>query len=346
MANNPLSTTTVLVTGAGGFIAMHCILQLLEQGYRVRGTLRSLSREAQVRKELAAHIDAGERLQLVAADLMNDAGWDAAMRGCEYVLHVASPFPAQEPQNEDDLIIPAREGTLRVLRAAAAGDVKRVVLTSSMAAVLEGHGKGQRTFDENDWSDLDGRIGAYSKSKTLAERAAWDFVEAQKDAHPLELAVINPSFVLGPTLGTDLRTSGELISRLLRAEIPGVPRIRWFIVDVRDVAAAHITAMTTPEAAGQRFCCTGQACWTRDIALILERHFGARGYRVPTREIPDFVVRLVAVFDKTVRLTVDSLGKVYSVSTEKIRKVLRWQPHALEDTVVAMAESMIRQGIV
>ncbi len=345
MANNP-SSTTVLVTGAGGYIAMHCIQQLLEKGYRVRGTLRSLSREAQVRQELAAHIDAGGRLELVAADLMDDKGWETAVRGCEYVLHVASPFPAQEPQNEDDLIVPARQGTLRVLRAAQAGNIKRVVLTSSMAAVLEGHGKGERTFDEHDWSHLDGRIGAYSKSKTLAERAAWGFVESLKGQHPLELSVINPSFVLGPTLGADLRTSGELIARLMRSEIPGVPRIHWFIVDVRDVAAAHIAAMTTPEAAGQRFCCTAQACWTRDIALILERHFAARGYRIPTREIPDFVVRLVAVFDKTVRLTVDSLGKEYSVSTEKIRNVLHWQPHALEDTVVAMAESMIRQGIV
>lgn len=340
------SETTVLVSGAGGYIAMHCILQLLQQGYRVRGTLRNLSRADEVRKTLVGHIDAGGRLELVEADLFSDKGWPAAVHGCDYVLHVASPFPAQEPEHEDDLIIPAREGTLRVLRAAAAGGVKRLVLTSSMAAVLEGHGQGQHVFDESVWSNLDGKIGAYSKSKTLAERAAWDFVKSLPGPQPLELAVINPSFVLGPSLGADLRTSGELVSRLLRSEIPGVPHIRWFIVDVRDVAAAHVVAMTTPEAAGQRFCCAGQTCWTRDIALILERHFAGRGYRVPTREIPDFVVRLVAVFDKTVRLTVDALGKDDAISTERIRRVLHWQPHSLEDTVVDMAESMIAQGIV
>ncbi len=151
---------------------------------------------------------------------------------------------------------------------------------------------------------------------------------------------------MGPPLGGDVRTSGELITRLMRHEIPGVPHIRWFIVDVRDVAAAHIAAMTTPEAAGQRFCCSGQTCWTREIALILEKHFSGRGYRVPTNQVPDFVVRLVAVFDKTVRLTVDSLGKEYTISTERIRTVLNWQPHSLEDTLVDMAEEMIKHGTI
>src|SRR5258706_2668668 len=348
MTSRPSSTTTttVLVTGAGGFIALHCILQLLEQGYRVRGTLRSLSREAALRGTLSETIDAGERLEFVAADLLKDEGWQAAVQGCEYVLHVASPFPAQEPEREDDLIAPAREGSLRVLRAAAAGGVKRVVLTSSLAAVLEGRWKGHRTFDENNWSDVNGKIGAYAKSKTLAERAAWDFVKNLEGNHPLELSVINPSYVLGPPLGDDVRTSGELISRLMRHEIPGVPHIRWLIVDVRDVAAAHIAAMTVPEAAGQRFCCTAESCWTRDIALILDRHFAARGYPIPTNEIPDFVVRLVGMFDKTVRLTSASLGKDYTISTARINRVLNWQPHTLEDTVVSMAESMIRHGVV
>ena len=340
------ASTTVLVSGAGGFIAMHCIQQLLKEGYRVRGTLRSLAREAQVRQALAGHADGAGRLEFVTADLFKDEGWQAAVQGCDYVLHVASPFPAQEPEHEDDLIIPAREGTLRVLRAAAAAGVKRVVLTSSMASIFEGYPPGQRNFDENDWSDLQGKIGAYSKSKTLAERAAWDFVNTLKSDHPMELAVINPSYVLGPALGGDIRTSGELISRLMRHEIPGVPHIRWFVVDVRDVAAAHIAAMTTPEAAGQRFCCSAETCWTRDMALILEKHFAGRGYRIPTHEVPDFVVRFVALFDKTVRLTVDSLGKDYSVSTARIRKVLDWQPHSLEDTLVDMAESMIRHGAV
>lgn len=345
MLPNP-SSTTVLVSGAGGFIATHCILQLLQQGYRVRGTLRNLTREAQLRKIFAERVDADDRLEFTRADLLEDNGWDVAVRGCEYVLHVASPFPAVAPKDENDLIIPARDGTLRVLRAASAGNVKRVVLTSSMVTVLDGYGPGRHYFDENNWSNLDGKIGAYAKSKTLAEHAAWDFIKTLKGANPLELAVINPSFVMGPYLGGDLGTSGELISKLMRRAIPGVPHIRWFIVDVRDVAAAHIAAMLTPEAAGQRFCCSAQTCWTQEVALILERHFASRGYRIPTREVPDFVLRLVAVFDKTVRLTVDSLGKEDTVSTAYIEKTLNWHPRSLEETVVEMAESMIREGMV
>jgi dihydroflavonol-4-reductase len=340
------TSNIVLVSGAGGFIAMHCILQLLEQGYTVRGTLRNLSREAQLRKTLAQYVDADQRLEFVRADLLKEDDWQTAVRNCDYVLHVASPFPVEAPKNEDDLIIPARQGTLHVLRAAAAQAVKRVVLTSSLAAVIDGYGPGRRAFDENDWSNLDGKIGAYSKSKTLAERAAWDFMENLGSTSPLELSVINPGFVLGPYLGDDSGTSGMLISKLMRHEVPGIPHIRWFMVDVRDVAAAHIAAMTTPEAAGQRFCCTAHTCWTRDVALILERHFAGRGYHIPTREFPDFAVRLVALFDKTVKLTVDSLGKEYTVSTARIEKTLRWQPHSLDKTIVTMAESMIRQGAV
>lgn len=345
MPPNP-STTTVLVTGAGGFIATHCILQLLEQGYKVRGTLRNLARETQLRKTLAEHVDAEGRLEFVHTDLLKDDGWEPALRGCDYVLHVASPLPAQEPKDENDLIIPAREGSLRVLRAAAAGEVKRVVLTSSVAAVFEGHGAGRLNFDENDWSNLDGKIGAYAKSKTLAERAAWDFIKSAQNPHQMELSVINPCFVLGPYMGQELTTSGQLISKLMRREIPGVPHMNWLIADVRDVAAAHIAAMTMPEAAGQRFCCAAQGCWAQDIALILKRHFASRGYRIPTQEVPDFVVYLFGIFDKTARMTIDFLGKEYTVSTARIEKTLGWHPRPVEETIVSMAESMIRQGIV
>ena len=338
------SSTTVLVSGANGFLAMHCILQLLEQGYRVRGTLRSLGREAQIRQNLAKHINANERLEFAQADLLKDDGWDAAVRGCEYVLHVASPLPAAEPKDENELIRPAREGALRVLRAAADAGVRRVVLTSSVASIFEGYGPEHRTFDENDWSNLDGKIGAYPKSKTLAERAAWEFIKNLDAAHPLELAVINPGFILGPYLNAEMSTSGQLIYKLLRREVPGIPRTRFHVVDVRDVAKAHIAAMTTPEAAGQRFCCVAPYCWAQDIAQILARHFPA--YRVPTREVPSFLIRLVAVFDKTVRLVVDDLDKEYTLSTTKIQKTLHWQPRPVEETIVEMAENMIAQGMV
>jgi nucleoside-diphosphate-sugar epimerase len=345
MTFNP-SSITVLVTGAGGFIAMHCILQLLEQGYRVRGTLRSLSREAGLRKTFAEHVEAGDRLEFVTADLLKDDGWEAAVRGCAHVLHVASPFPPAEPKNEDELIIPAREGALRVLRAAAAAGVKRVVLTSSLAAVLYGYGPGKQHFDEGNWSQVDKPIGAYARSKTLAERAAWDFVKSLKGEHPLELAVINPGLVMGPYLDKTLTTSGEVIYRLMQHKIPGLPHIQWNIVDVRDVAAAHVSAMTIPEAAGQRFCCFSETIWSRAIAQVLYDHFKSRGYRIPTAEFPDLFVRLVALFDKSVALILDSLGKDYSISNERIKRVLHWQPHSLKETVIDMAESMIRQGII
>jgi nucleoside-diphosphate-sugar epimerase len=323
---------------------MHCILQLLQQGYRVRGTLRSMGREAQIRQSLAKHINANDRLEFAKADLLKDDGWDVAVRGCEYVLHVASPLPSQPPKNEDELIIPAREGALRALHAAATEGVKRVVLTSSVASIFDGYGPEPRTFDEDDWSNLDGKISAYAKSKTLAERAAWDFVNNLSVVNPLELAVINPGFVLGPYLTPEMSTSGQLIYKLLRREVPGVPHTRFHVVDVRDVAAAHIAAMTTPEAAGQRFCCTAPYCLTQDIAKILAKHFPS--YRVPTREVPSFVIRFVAIFDKTVRLVVDDLDKQYTFSTQRIQKTLNWQPRPLEESVVEMAKSMIAQGMI
>ena len=274
---------TVLVTGASGFIALHCVVQLLQAGYQVRGTLRSASREAEVRETVARQVDAGERLSFTTADLTDDAGWADAVANCTYVLHVASPFPAAPPKDENELIVPAREGALRVLRAAANAGVKRVVLTSSIAAVAHGNdGLGNHTFDEDDWSNVDGTLGAYEKSKTLAERAAWDFI-ASDDAKGMELAVINPGAVLGPVLNENLGTSAELVRRLLLRQLPACPRIGFSMVDVRDVASAHIAAMSVPEAAGKRFCCTESHAWIRDIALILDKHFADRGYNTKHR---------------------------------------------------------------
>jgi len=341
------SDTTVLVTGASGFIALHCILQLLEQGYRVRGTLRTPAREASLREALAKHVEAGDRLDFVSADLTADDGWDQAVKGCRYVLHVASPFPSQPPKHEDELIVPAREGTLRVLEAAAAAGVKRVVMTSSLAAVIYGHAPdASKIFDENDWSRTDGEIGAYEKSKTLAERAAWDFVSGLEGDGLLELAVINPGLVLGPILDKDYGTSGEAVRKLMRREYPGCPQLGWVPVDVRDVATAHLAAMTTPEAAGKRFCCAIDHAWMQEIAEILNDHFASRGYKIPTRSLPNWLIHVVALFDKTTRLVVGHLGERADVSNERIKKVLDWRPRSLEEMVVAMGESMIEQGVV
>lgn len=339
------SSTTVLVTGASGFLAMHCILQLLEKGYRVQGTLRRPSREEHLREVFARHVDFGDRMSFVAADLWEDVGWDAAAEGCEYALHIASPVPPGVPKNPDDLVIPAREGTLRLLRAAAKAGVKRVVLTSSTAAVSEGHSDYDRVLDESDWSVTEGKIAPYELSKTLAEQAAWDFA---KDNGRMELTAVNPGVLLGPVLDGSHRiaTSGEIITKLMRREIPGAADISFHIGDVRDIATAHLMAMTATEAAGKRFCCFAENVEMRQIALILDRHFSDRGYRIPTRKIPDMAVRLIALFDKPARLVVPALGRRVMISTERIRSELDWQSRPVEETVVDMAESLIEHGLV
>jgi nucleoside-diphosphate-sugar epimerase len=341
------SKQTVLVTGASGFIAMHCILKLIEQGYHVRGTLRSPTRAPGLRQAFSKYTTNDERLEFCKADLTSDEGWDEAARGCTYILHVASPFPPGPPDHDDDLIRPAREGTLRVLRAAAAAGVKRVVLTSSIAAVSYGQPCGCNTvFTEDDWSPLDSDLNAYQKSKTLAEKAAWDYVNGLEGENALELAVINPGMVIGPILDADYSPSGEIIRKLMRCEYPGCPDLGWPMVDVRDVADAHVAAMTVPEAAGQRFCCCIETYTVQDIAKILRRKYGARGYKVPTIRLPNFIMRLAALRDPTVRLALKELGRHMQVSSARIRAVLNWKPRTLEDMVIAMADSMIEHGVV
>ena len=337
----------VLVTGASGFIAIHCIIQLLEQGYHVRGTLRSMNRENELRNTLKKFVQADERLTFVHADLLEDTGWADAMQGCEYVLHVASPFPFETPKDENDLIRPAKEGTLRILRAAAANNVKRVVLTSSVAAISAGHPDTKTHFNENDWSLPDSpTIDSYSKSKTLAESAAWEFMKTLPQGHPLKLAVINPGYVLGPLPDTHQRTSGQLIQQLMGGKLPGLARIQFTGVDVRDVASAHLAAMTTPEAAGQRFICVAEQFWISEAAEILNKHFGARGYKINTTIMPSWLVHIVALFLKQIRPTLRSLDRQTFLDNTLIRKTLQWKPRSLEETLVTMAESMIELKLV
>ncbi len=339
--------STVLVTGASGFVAIHCIIQLLEEGYTVRGTLRSMGREKELRKTITKFVNRNDQLTFVQTDLLDDAGWDQAVQGCEYVLHIASPFPLGEPRHEDDLIIPAREGTLRVLRAAARKGVKRVVLTSSVAAIAYGHAKEKTKFDESDWSlPESATISAYAKSKTLAERAAWEFIRNLPDDNGMELATINPGLILGPLPDTNVRTSGVLVQSLMEATIPGLARMHFNAVDVRDVAVAHIAAMTTPEAAGQRFICVSDSFWMKDAALILHEAYSSSGYKVKTNVFPSWMVRLVAIFSKNARATVDALDQELQVDNAKIKKVLNWQPRKLKEMLLSMAESMIELGIV
>jgi len=342
----------VLVTGATGFIAQHCILQLLEAGYRVRGTARSQQGADSIAGTLSPHLNAPARgqldthLQTVVADLNNDHGWDEAVAGCRSVLHIASPIPRVPPKNENDLIEPAREGTMRVLRAAHRANVERVVLTSSLAAVLYGHDRN-RVFTENDWSNIDDRrIGAYEKSKTIAERAAWDYMSSLGSISTMSLVTINPGLVMGPVLSSDWGTSGEIVKKILDRDFPAIPDINYACVDVRDVASAHVAALTTADAAGQRFLCANGNHSMRSIAAVLKGHLEPRGFKIPTGNLPSVMLRVVALWDKTAKLALNDLGVEQNVDTAKIRSILAWKPRELDEMVTSMADSMIAQGIV
>lgn len=329
----------VLVTGGSGFIGGYCILRLLEAGHDVRTTVRSLAREVEVRATLGVP---GARLEFAAADLMSDAGWAQAASGCEYVLHVASPFPPGAPKHEDELITPAREGTLRVLRAARDAGCKRVVVTSSFAAIGYGHAPRETPFDERDWTDTSKPVTAYVKSKTLAERAAWDFMA--KDAGALELAVVNPVGVLGPVLGADYASSILLVRRMLDGEVPAVPRLMFGVVDVRDVADLHVRAMTNPAAKGERFLAVaGDFMKVAEAAKILKAT--PHGARVSTRELPDWLIRVAAPFSAQARDAAPELGKQKNATNEKARRLLGWAPRSPEEAIQATAESLAQRGL-
>jgi nucleoside-diphosphate-sugar epimerase len=337
--------STVLVTGGSGFIGSHCILQLLAAGHQVRTTVRSLTREADVRAMLKiGGAEPGDRLSFAAADLERDAGWREAAAGCEYVLHVASPFPQGIPKHEDELIVPARDGALRVLRAARDAGVARVVLTSSFAAIGYGHPPQAAPFNETDWTDPTGAdVRAYVKSKTLAERAAWDFISREGR---LQLAVVNPVGVFGPVLGPDYSTSILIVQRLMDGALPGSPRIYFGIVDVRDVADLHLRAMTHPAASGERFLAVaGDFVSMRDIARILKSRMGSAAKRVPTLQLPDWVVRLAALRDPAVGQIVPELGKKKNATNDKAKRLLGWRPRSNEESVIATAESLVRLGL-
>jgi nucleoside-diphosphate-sugar epimerase len=337
----------VLVTGGSGFIAGHCILQLLERGYLVRTTVRSLGREPEVRSVLSdAGMVNGEALSFVAADLMSDDGWVEAVADCDYVLHVASPVHIEKVQNDDDVIVPARNGTLRVLRAARDAGVSRVVLTSAFHAVGFGHPHDDHVFTEDDWSVLDGPgVDAYGKSKILAERAAWEFISSQGGT--TELVTILPVAVMGPVMGKDISGSNHIIQRSLDGAMPGYPHVWVPIVDVRDVAKAHVLAMTTPDAAGQRFLVSGgPAIPMKEIGAILKARLGDAAKRVPTRSIPNAVVRIAALFSQEFRPVVADLDYIKKVSSEKAHRILGLQPRKSEDAIIASAESMIAKGLV
>jgi nucleoside-diphosphate-sugar epimerase len=339
--------STVLVTGGSGFIGSHAIIQLLEAGHTVRTTVRNLAREGEVRAMLeAGGAGAGDRLSFFPADLNADAGWAEAVAGCDYVLHVASPFPMGQPKHEDELIVPAREGALRVLRAARDAGVKRVVLTSSFAAVGYGRPRDDGRLDETSWTNPDAPgVGAYVKSKTIAERAAWDFIEREGGA--LELSVVNPVAVLGPVLAADYSTSILLVERMLEGALPVAPKASFGIVDVRDVADLHIRAMTDPKAKGERFLSiAGEAMSIREVGAVLRARFGEAAAKVPTREAPNWLIRLAALVSPEAKALLPQLGRRMNAINDKARNLLGWRPRSNEEAIVATAESLIRLGLV
>lgn len=343
---SPTEQQTVLVTGGSGYIAGFVIADLAARGYAVRATIRSLSREAEVRKTLAKILPAGTQLTFVAADLNSDAGWAEAVAGCTYVQHVASPLPSSNPKDDDELVRPARDGALRVLKAAQAAGVKRVVMTASTACIAYGRGSRETPFTEADWTDETNRAdtSAYERSKTIAERAVRAWLKTQPNAP--EYVTVHPGLVLGPVLGNDFSASIESVKKMMDGSLPGLPRFGWPIVDVRDIADLHIRAMEAPGVNGERFIGASDFWWLTDFAEVLKRRLGARAKKVPTMKLPNFAVRISAWFDPVVRDRLFELDKKRPVSNEKAKRVLGWRPRTNEEAVVETAESLLAEGLV
>ena len=331
----------VLVTGATGFIGLHCIQQLLDQGYQVTGTVRSLSKKNEVIDSMKENSLHPENLTIVYADLLKDEGWNEAVEGCRYVLHVASPFILEEPEHEDILIRPAVEGTLRVLNACKDNRVEKVVLTSSFAAI--GYGNEEKIFDETDWSNTDSTIGAYAKSKTLAEKAAWSFVNELPDQDKFNLTVLNPVAVTGPMLSNDIGTSNTLFVQLLDGSIPACPRIHIGFVDVRDVAKAHIFSMTAEKTNGERIIVSDKEMFFAEMGRVLKD----AGYdKSPTREIPDFMLKFMALFIKKLSGMKRSVGRKVVSDKSKARELFDWEYITAEDSAVESAKQLESMGLI
>jgi len=331
----------VLVSGGSGYIAGFLIRQLAAEGWHVNTTIRSLGKEAALRERLGVP---AAQLRVFAADLENDAGWAAAMTGCTHVAHLASPFPLTVPKNADELIVPAREGALRALRFARDAGVKRFVMTSSAAAIAYGHDRSRTRFTEADWTNVDAPgVQPYIQSKTIAERAARDWVA--REGGGIEYCTVNPAAILGPVMGTDYAASIEIVKRLMDGSIPACPDIGFGIVDVRDVADLHVRALTAENMAGERFIASGPFLKMIDVARILKAGMGPAARKVPTRRLPDFAVRLFAMFDPAVRQLTGEIGKTRGMDASHAKAVLGWAARAPEETILETARTLIAQGV-
>ena len=333
---------TVLVTGGTGFIGLHCLQQLLDKGYKVRTTIRSESRKQEVLEAMKKHSSNCENLEFYIADLLKDDGWKEAVEGSKYVLHVASPFFLGEPENEDVFIKPAVEGTLRVLKACADADVQKVVLTSSFAAVGYGHPREKEVYTEEDWSSVDGEISAYAKSKTLAEKAAWEFVENLEESKKFDLTVINPVAVTGPMLTSDIGSSNDFLLKLISGSMPACPKIHMGYIDVRDVAKAHIFSMTEEKTNGERIIVSENEMFFAEVGKTLNE---AGFKKSPTKELPNFLVKIMSFFVGELKTLLSALDRKGDIDKTKAERFFNWEYISTEQSVTETAQQLQKMGL-
>jgi len=331
----------IFISGASGFIGTHIVIEGLKRGYTITGTTRSMHKEGVLREIVSAHLgeEALSRLIIYYCDLNSPDGWADAMKGCNAILHVASPFPMGLPKHEDDLILPARNGVKHVFEAALQNNIHRIVQTSSIAAIMYGHESGKTDFTEEDFTNINGAmISPYTKSKALAEQDVWKYAKQ----HPeLKVSVINPGFVLGPLLNKEIGTSGDVILKLMKGEFPGVPKLGFPIVDVRDVAAAHYNALENDLSIGQRYATVSESFWFKEIAKAILDAYPTYNKKVKAKELPNWFLKIFSLFDKPTRMIIDELGFCAIISNDKLKRDLKIQPIAAKDAIQATAKSLV-----
>ena len=331
----------VLVTGASGFIGLHCIAQLLQAGYQVKGSLRSRARESEIRNALSNVVNAENRLEICELDLLKDDGWDDAVSGCDYVMHVASPLLDREPKDQDEIIRPAHEGLMRAIKSSVRNKVKRFVMTSSFSAIGYGHVKD--VFDESHWTDTTQKIGAYNKSKAIAEKAMWDYLDSLKDEEKIEAVAINPTLVIGASLSDDVGTSNIFLQKMLDGSYPVVPKVHFGYVTVKDTAKAHVAAMTHPHASGKRFILAERCMWLYEVNKILRKH----GYKkAPIRQAPNLLMKFLALFNNEASAIAGFVGKTKFTNSENAKNILKFSFENVEVGILEIAQQLESLGVI
>ena len=331
----------VLVTGASGFIGLHCIAQLLQAGYQVRGSLRSRARESEIRNALSKVVNTENRFEICELDLLKDDGWDEAVSGCDYVMHVASPLLDREPKDQDEIIRPAHEGLMRAIKSSVRNKVKRFVMTSSFSAIGYGHVKD--VFDESHWTDTTQKIGAYNKSKAIAEKAMWDYLDSLKDEEKIEAVAINPTLVIGASLSDDVGTSNIFLQKMLDGSYPVVPKVHFGYVTVKDTAKAHVAAMTHPHASGKRFILAERCMWLYEVNKILRKH----GYKkAPIRQAPNLLMKFLALFNNEASAIAGFVGKTKFTNSENAKNILKFSFENVEVGILEIAQQLESLGVI